>query len=214
MAGTLPHQTPCPSAPRRLAPPSKWAASLRWWSRPWCLPARCDGVLDVSPFPPHPKAFQTARWRLAACVRGASHWAGGLHGCLNSIAPRHPHLAWSSACREGLPLVAVVAPNHVKKTGKPRVWKHNLHVACTRVGRTFPCVHALRCVRTCMNLRSIRAVLLLCTFTGCFSDHKPFVQHAFPLFLASPHFLLLHTTSFGLCCAKWHSMFILPEGHC
>ena len=28
----------------------------------------------------------------------------------------------------------------------------------------------------------------------------------------SSHFSLLHATSCGLCCAKWHSTFVLPEG--
>ena len=38
---------------------------------------------------------------------------------LNGIAPRHPHLAWSSACCEGLPLVAAVAANQVKNDRMP-----------------------------------------------------------------------------------------------
>jgi hypothetical protein len=54
------------------------------------------------------------------------------------------------------------------------------------LGAHCSCVHALRCARSCVNLRSIRAMLLLCTFTGCFSDHKPFLHGACPLSLESP----------------------------
>lgn len=57
---------------------------------------------------------------------------------------------------------------------------------CPVLGAHCSCVDALRCARSCVNLRSIRAMLLLCTFTGCFSDHKPFLHGACPLSLESP----------------------------
>ena len=140
MAGTLPHQTRCAWAPRRSTPPSRWAASLRWWPRSdvflhaVMVCKKCYLFLLA-------KAFRTARWRHAACR------TGGMRGHLNSIFPRHPHLAWSSACREGLPLVAVVAQKSVKNACFPHFAANNLLCACTRVGRTlhlcaYPCVCA------------------------------------------------------------------------
>jgi hypothetical protein len=71
------------------------------------------------------------------------------------------------------------------------------------------CVDALRWARSCMNLRSIRAVLLLLCFHWLFFPPPQTLpaSHRFSVFGIS-HLLLLDTTSFGLCCAKWHSTFV------
>ena len=71
------------------------------------------------------------------------------------------------------------------------------------LGAHCSCAHALRCVRTRMNLRSIRAVLLLCAFTDCSSDHKVFLQRAFPVLWESPTFC---------SCTPRHSACAVPNG--
>ena len=71
------------------------------------------------------------------------------------------------------------------------------------LGAHCSCVDALRCARSCVNLRSIRAMLLLCTFTGCFSDHEPFLHGTFSLSLEFP----------TLCsCRPRHSACAVPNG--
>ena len=52
-------------------------------------------------------------------------------------------------------------------------------------------------------MRSIRAVLLLCTFTGCFSHHKAFLHRTFPLSWESPTFCP---------CTPPHSACAVPNG--
>ena len=64
------------------------------------------------PFPPRlARAFLPACWRLAACGRGCVALAAWMGILMALPRRRHPHLAWSSACREGLPLVALVTSN-------------------------------------------------------------------------------------------------------
>ena len=80
----------------------------------------------------------------------------------------------------------LLSPPTQQKTPRILDFRNRTSFALAPVlGAHCSCVHALRCARSCVNLRSIRAMLLLCTFTGCFSDHKAFVQDACPLSLES-----------------------------
>ena len=104
---------------------------------------------------------------------------------------------------KGFPWWLLSPPTKSKRTVMLDFGTRTFFALAPALGAHCSCVHALRCARACMNLRSIRAVLLLCTFTGCISDHKLFLQHAFPLFWESP--TLCSSAPRHSACAKWHS---------
>ena len=212
MAGTLPHQTPCPSAPRRSAPPSRWAASLRWWSRPWCLPARCEGLHEHLTFSSSSRKSLSEQPLAASGLRPRCVALAAWMGILMALPRAIRTLLGAVRVVKGFPWWLLSPPTQQKNARMPRFWKRNLHVACTRAGRTLL---LCACPQMCAYLHE-SAVDSCCAAALCF--HWLFFQPQSVLatrlssVFGISHFLLLHTTAFGLCCAKWHRTFVLPEG--
>ena len=179
------------------------AASLRWWSRPWCLPARCDGLHERLTFSSFSRKSLSEQPGAASGLRSRRVALAAWMGISMALPRAIRTLLGAVRVVKGFPWWLLSPPTQQTNARTLDFGNRTFFALAPALGANCSCVHALRCARTCMNLRSIRAVLLLCTFTGWFSNHKAFLQNACPLSSESPTF---HS------CTPGHSACAVPNG--